>query len=134
MLKDYDKPLYNCIAQAKYPPGSIFKNCHTGCNADGRADLNRSIACGGAYYWPRRWRSSVTITLHLLMSHMHSQYSWVILYFINVLRDAGQIWIYKAFLIGLRELDEHLSIWVRSQAGTDTLHETRGNIPTAEYW
>ena len=134
MLKDYDKPLYNRIAQAKYPPGSIFKTViGLAAMQMGVLTPNRSIACGGAYYYRGGRIKCHHHPAPINVSHA-LQYSCNT-YFINVLRDAVDKYGFTKPSIGLRELDEHLfDFGLGHKLGTDMLHETRGNIPTAEYY
>lgn len=134
LLKDYDKPLYNRIAQAKYPPGSIFKTV-IGLSAMQMGVLtpNRSIGCPGAYYY-----RGGKIKCHghpppVNVAHA-LQYSCNT-YFITVLRDAVDKYGFTRPSKGLHELNEHLfDFGLGNPLGTDMLHETRGNIPTPEYY
>lgn len=134
LLKDYDKPLYNRIAQAKYPPGSIFKTViGLAAMQMGVLTPNRSIGCPGAYYY-----RGGKIKCHghpppVNVAHA-LQYSCNT-YFITVLRDAVDKYGFTRPSKGLHELNEHLfDFGLGHPLGTDMLHETRGNIPTPEYY
>ncbi len=134
LINDYDKPLYNRIAQAKYPPGSIFKTV-VGLSAMQMGVLtpNRSISCPGAYYYRggkvkcHHHPPSVNVS-HALQYSCNT-------YFITVLRDAVDKYGFTRPGKGLAELDGHLfDFGLGHPLGTDMMHETRGNIPTPEFY
>lgn len=134
MLQDYDKPLYNRIVQAKYPPGSIFKTAIAlSAMQMGVLNPNRSISCSGAYYY-RGGR--VKCHGHPPVTNVAQalQYSCNT-YFITTLRDAVDKYGFTRPSAGLEELNEHLySFGLGNRLGTDMLHETKGNIPTPAYF
>ncbi|MCO6461709.1 MAG: penicillin-binding protein 2 [Saprospiraceae bacterium] len=134
LLQDYDKPLYNRIAQAKYPPGSIFKTV-VGLAAMQMGVLtpNRSIHCPGAYYYRGGKIKCHHHPPSINVSHA-LQYSCNT-YFITVLRDAVDKYGFTRPSKGLQELDNHLfDFGLGHPLGVDMMHETRGNIPTPEYY
>jgi penicillin-binding protein 2 len=134
MLNDYDKPLYNRIAQAKYPPGSIFKTV-VGLTAMQMGVLtpNRSIPCSGAYYY-RGGKIKCHHHPPPISVSQALQYSCNT-YFITVLRDAVDKYGFTRPSKGLAELDRHLyDFGLGHPLGADMMHETRGNIPTPEYY
>jgi penicillin-binding protein 2 len=134
MLKDYDKPLYNRIAQAKYPPGSIFKTViGLAAMQMGVLTPNRSIGCGGAYYYRGgrikcHGHPAPINVAHALTYSCNT-------YFITALRDAVDKYGFTRPAKGLKELNEHLFDFGLGHAlGADMMHETRGNLPTPEFY
>lgn len=134
LLLDYNKPLYNRITQAKYPPGSIFKTVIALAGMD--MDVltpNRSISCQGGYYYrggkikchPHPPANDVA---HALAYSCNT-------YFITVLRDAVDKYGFIRPAKGLTELrGQLLNFGLGEKLGVDMLHETRGNIPSADYY
>ena len=134
LINDYNKPLYNRIAQAKYPPGSIFKTVVAlSAMQMGVLTPNRSISCHGAYYYRGGKVKCHAHPASVNVSHA-LQYSCNT-YFITVLRDAVDKYGFTRPSKGLTELDRHLfDFGLGHPLGTDMMHETKGNIPTPAYY
>ena len=134
LLVNYDKPLYNRITQAKYPPGSIFKSVIALAGMQMNVlTPSRSITCRGAYYY-RGGRIKchphppATDVAHALAYSCNT-------YFINVLRDEVDKYGFTRPGRGLSELRTHLiNFGLGRQLGVDMLHETKGNIPSEEFY
>ena len=134
LLQDYNKPLYDRVAQSKYPPGSIFKTV-IGLSAMqmGVSQPDRGIPCPGAYYYKG---GKIKCHSHPPSSSIYHalQYSCNT-YFITVLRNAVEKYGYYKPSEGLDELDVHLrSFGLGSRLGVDIPNETKGNIPTSSYF
>ena len=134
LLLDYDKPLYNRITQAKYPPGSIFKTVIALAGMQMNVlTPSRNISCPGAYYYRGgkikcHSHPPGTDVAHALAYSCNT-------YFINVLRDEVDKYGFTGPGKGLNELRGYLSNFgLGHPLGVDMLHETRGNIPTEEYY
>lgn len=134
LLQDYNKPLFNRITQAKYPPGSIFKTIVALEGQEmGVLYPNTSIVCNGGYYY-----RGGKINCH---SHpptndiIHALAYSCNTYFITAMRDIIDKYGFTKPQKGLNEFhNKLLDLSLGKKTGVDMLHESAGNIPNSDYY
>ncbi|MBK8954257.1 MAG: penicillin-binding protein 2 [Saprospiraceae bacterium] len=134
LLRDSLKPLFDRSANAKYPPGSIFKPVLSLiAMQEGVLNENTGHTCTGAYYY-----KTVSYGCHthpspgnLQIALQHSCNA----YFIQTFRDLIEIKGFSKPQYGLDLLGKYLTAFgLGRPLYSDVATESSGSIPTSEYY
>lgn len=134
LLRDSLKPLFDRSANAKYPPGSIFKPILALiAMQEGVLNENTSHPCSGAYYY-----RNVSYGCHIHPSPYNLQIALqhsCNAYFIQVFRDLIEIKGFTKPQFGLDLLGKYLTAFgLGRPLYSDVATESSGSIPTSEYY
>ena len=134
LLQDYNKPLFNRITQAKYPPGSIFKTIVALTGQEmGVLYPNTSVTCNGGYYYRG---GKIKCHAHPPTHDIEHALAYSCnTYFITAMRDIIDKYGFTHPEKGLDEFHNKLiDLSLGVKTGVDMLHESSGNIPSSSYY